>query len=217
MINVSMAGIDETIDIRQLELLVEGFPHLELAVLYSSNNSGRQLRYPSLNYIREVLDRLPNHRLALHLCGSIIDDICEQGEDFVYRDLFSNFKRIQFNTKVTTRLSPYIEQLKELYPTTNFIQPISSFSDIALHPSFDLLLDNSGGKGKVILDFPAPLDNTYCGYAGGIKLTNILGVKEKVKDFDKNKFWLDLESGIRDEKNKVNWRSMYDICSILRN
>jgi hypothetical protein len=66
-------------------------------------------------------------------------------------------------------------------------------------PYYAVLFDESGGRGHVPQDWPVPLPELPCGYAGGISSSNIAATVERVRAHlgDRRRVWLDMESCLR--------------------
>ncbi len=215
---ITFAGIDESYPISEVLRIQDKYPEVEFALLISINNSGNKFRYPSLNYLLHLLDHREFCNFSLHLCGSIIDKyityISEgEGREEIKKwfDVMFSANRIQMNTKNKEK---HELAYKHAYKTT-FIQPVNSFEE-RINDKVNLLWDKSGGKGVFDGEWPIPVDNQTCIYAGGIKPSNIIEVKEIVRDLlcfkPEADIRLDMESGIRDSNDRVDGEAIQFIC-----
>lgn len=79
----------------------------------------------------------------------------------------------------------------------------------------NFLLDNSGGRG-VYSEIEGTLENVdLLGYAGGINTENCLEILKEVEMWSElagHDFYLDLESGCRDERDWFSVEKCKEIC-----
>lgn len=74
------------------------------------------------------------------------------------------------------------------------------------------LYDRSGGHGIVPEKFP-PGPNYMVGYAGGINPDNVLDILDKIEA--NYPFWIDMETGVRDENDKFDLNNVEKICKLV--
>ena len=214
MLKVTFAGVDETVGIDKLVGLKEDFPHIELAVLISEKNSGTTLRYPSANYLNHFSDAISDY--AVHLCGACTEKFNTWGDKFKFYNVCKKAKRIQVNKKCVIEQLKAFKTVSSFYPESTLIQPVTQFTH-GLPGNVHLLLDNSGGRGIFSEFWPAPLPDRICGYAGGISDLNIEEVLHRIKALvpDSSNTWIDMESGIRDINNKIDFGKLKEICEAV--
>lgn len=213
---VTITGADESVTPYDLCVLSDEFPFVEWGVLCSESREGREPRYPSRAWVDNLFERT-NHvvRFAAHLCGRWSRDATLG--PFLWaierHDHWRRFGRIQFNGAnpdvVWHRVCDYGDQFRE----KGFVLQLSQFDGwggIPHGPAF--LLDNSGGRGVVLAEYPNPVPGAYCGYSGGIGPETIRSVLEAVCDKPGDApFWIDMESNVRSE---VGGRSVLDLGKV---
>ena len=209
---ISFAGIDEHTNINDLIKLTEyGEQHditVEFGVLLSGRNGEEgNNRYPSIDYMKELADKGLN--LSLHLCGKHTGELMKHGtlegvKELLGEELFNSFQRIQVNVVGRKTKAPFLDvEGKEIIIQTNTNEEYSN-SRLENYISGEngkvvFLSDTSGGKGES--------GNYQCygtswqGYAGGITPENVLDVIEEVNAISQGgEYWLDLESGCRENE-----------------
>lgn len=190
---VTITGADDQVKHGALELLSLRFPFVEFGILFSQKRTG-QPRYPSRMWVQDLTTI--TGAFSAHICGQWSRDFC-QGE-FSFRDwaskhkFFWRFQRVQINT--TTPVEAH-KRAEEVYIERgpDLIIPVRNFDQIKPRNTF-MLLDNSGGRGRVQTSWPAP--KGYCGYSGGIGPENIEEVCGALQEFEGD-CWIDMESGVR--------------------
>lgn len=203
--HITLTGIDDRTDIKELVRLQRRYPLAEFGVLLSWSRQGSERRYPSYQTIAKFCRADLN--LSAHICGSAAREFAK-GNDNILRYLFDqidrdsvSFQRMQLN------LAGFPAEKFAPLPTAwgstqEIILQRLSIDEYELyrqrlgdHPS--ILLDASGGCGR---ESPlVTLEDPYkVGYAGGFGPGN---VEEKLstllQDPKVNNFWVDMESGVR--------------------
>lgn len=209
---ISFAGIDEHTNINDLIKLTEyGEQHditVEFGVLLSGRNGEEgNNRYPSIDYMKELADKGLN--LSLHLCGKHTGELMKHGtlegvKELLGEELFNSFQRIQVNVVGRKTKAPFLDvEGKEIIIQMNTNEEYSN-NRLENYISGEngkvvFLSDTSGGKGEN--------GNYQCygtswqGYAGGITPENVLDVIEEVNAISQGgEYWLDLESGCRENE-----------------
>jgi phosphoribosylanthranilate isomerase len=216
---ISFAGIDESVSVAELKELAEygkerGFI-IEFGVLLSSANDHtdengifeHKPRYPSIDYIRNLIGNDLN--LSLHLCGIYAGMLMATGEpdeakELIGEDAYAAFQRIQVNVVGRKTKAPTIDLDKEVIIQTNLNEQRSA-DRFELYKSGELgavvfLSDASGGQGRTgsYQYYGTPKQ----GYAGGIRPENVIDVIDAINNTlngNKQEYWIDLESGCRDD------------------
>lgn len=206
---ITFTGADNQTDIKEMIQLSFDYPHVEFAILFSKNKSGVE-RYPDAKWVKNLLDNAPPHmNLAAHLCGQWVDDITKGNMSFLDIDIFrEKFKRIQlnctgkrlnsiYNSNVFEQLHKYSNQFilggnyKNVYPN------LDNLKEGHICPLFDC----SGGKG-ILSSWQKPFTfkdkPIYCGYAGGLNPGNVKEEVIKIKELGEFDFWIDAETGLRE-------------------
>jgi len=216
---VTFTGVDDSTNIKELELISEEFPFVEFGILYSENQEGKGGKYPSKENILKFLIANPfeerKYKTSLHLCGSVARDFLKKDYEFdmwnvnptSLSDLIRRSDRIQLNfsakrnkpnlfrflSNVEKFRQPFILQIHK--GNEKFIESIIPYTGDEFH----YLFDASGGNGVVIEEITQPLQNKYCSYAGGLSPINI---KEKLELLNKSLpiksvIGIDMETGVR--------------------
>lgn len=201
---VTITGIDERTDPAALGNLHDEFPFVEFAVLLSESRQGIEPRYPSADYQHRLFTE-SFAPMAGHLCGQWARDAADGMFLWAieHSHMFKMFDRIQFNLKPVDRgqMSRRCVRLSQAYPSKGFIVQAEDFdqarySDDPGLPA--LLLDQSGGRGVELTDFPLPIVGRYCGYAGGFGPDNLDAALKRLTALPGDaRFWVDMESNVR--------------------
>lgn len=220
---VTITGADETVKPSELIEISKQYPFVEWGILFSKSGQGKKLRYPSLEWINELLEAIDNSdikvNLSAHICGEYMRELLKGNN--ILPDLIKKFDRFQFNFKYfdcNVNEAAFVKLLIDdpvFFGSEIIFQLRNDLNDnlfynlekvFSKRPEVTIsgLYDCSGGTGQVINDnFPLLLSrfNTYFGYAGGINPSNIgeiiRSILEKGKDNQNMKFWIDMESGVR--------------------
>lgn len=235
---IAFAGIDERTSVEELQKLHNDFDgKVEFGVLYSSNTSYEKenRRYPHPVFLETL--RNSGLNLSLHLCGKTVREIWRNNDwSNLEKELgkyLPVFKRIQLNVS-KENLPQYIANdlndgkwTMKAPPQNQELIIQQSLSNLCVYEAFKdsnikdkaanicFLLDDSGGRG-----IRKPLESTLTGvsllgYAGGINTENCIEVKEEAQmwaDIAEHDYYLDLESGCRDEKDWFSVKKCREIC-----
>lgn len=207
---VTLTGIDESVDPKDILRLSEKYPFVEWAILFSAQKSGMASRYPSISWVEKFLHEVKDTaiHLSAHLCGQWVSQTLEQGFDWV-RDCFpfwGCFKRNQLNLgKRQVVLTPAFVNSVGVYAQTILGGHVDKFGlpNSVYGPGMALcpLFDTSGGKGLATKTWPKPIPQVLCGYAGGLGPDNIsqqlVAIEAAVGDAE---IWIDMESSLRTEE-----------------
>ena len=187
------------------------------------------------NWIREVIDNLSYRRytpnLAIHVNNDWCDEICNGHIPDALKPLFDEFiifegtpvvSRIQLNMPQKTADNFNAQKLKnviESYEDKDFIiqyNPRTEYAVKKLQKSgarFDLLFDESGGRGIDAENFRAPIFSKAHpqGYSGGLSPENISDNLDKIKQVaGKHTIWVDAEGKLKtDNKFDVSRAAQY--------
>jgi hypothetical protein len=232
--NISFAGIDKNTKIEDLIQLQNDFPLVEFGILNSSNWSDNGNRYPNPLIFKELKGKDLN--LSLHLCGGLARNTLKHGYTEL-KDLYKNdlsiFKRIQLNVIGSKIPKSNIW----MYDTPENIEEIiiqqSGFLNIDIYEKYleeknenniknhSCLIDLSGGKGIYTKDFTV-MDlgiGNKIGFAGGINPDNCIEVLKNIQDnlSPEIDFWIDMESGIRNDKDWFSVEKCRSVCEQVYN
>lgn len=213
---ITFTGVDRYTDLKNLP----NSSIIEYGILFSTTN--QKNRYPNLYEIKSFSESLKNYNLALHVCGKDARTMLKNKEltDFIF-----NFKRIQVNGVVS------YDELKEIcekYLAHEIIiqynaknnQVIKDYEEDLKNKNniknVSFLIDSSGGNGITPDIWFNPNNLMYIGYAGGLGEDNIVEQLNLIKKISSEKFWIDMESKIRDENDKFDIVKIKNILKLLQ-
>ena len=212
---ITLTGVDDSTPLEALWELAGRAPGLvEFGVLYSHTQQGSG-RYPSFPWIErlakllEVAKTEPNRpRFALHICGRAAYDFLVAMPPIT--QIASAFDRVQVNFKAYTVPTAIIHRcIQRCGPQTIITQHNRANQDLWTQmkglPNHAVLFDASGGQGLSPEDWPVPLPNVACGYAGDLGPDNLSFELEKIHAAAGGRnFWCDMEGKLRDEQDRFN-------------
>lgn len=203
---ITFTGADEQTSIEGMRRLSKKYP-IEWALLVSPKLQGAG-RYPSLQFLQDARKTAPSPRMALHVCGAYARAIndgkgCPQVEA-----LIDGFQRIQVNHG-----NPVLATCAE-FAGINGIDLIFQCRNNEF-PEQDpfWLYDRSGGTGAFPRYWPKLTGDRLAGYAGGLNAGNARQVCDGLEG--EGRFWIDMESGVRDENDnfRLDWCEM--VCQSI--
>lgn len=232
---LSIAGPDEAVRPQELAELSDRYPFVEWSILYGHPIEPLR-RFPTVAWIRELTEISAERarttgsplRLSLHLCGAAVASLIrDQGDGLAeILPLIPSFQRIQLNVnyhKVSAALPTLPRVLRKLRPAPQFIvqlngkaineevgETLRSYGlDVAL------LYDASGGQGITPERWQAPKGD-YCGYAGGLSLSNIEAQIPRIREAAGSaRVYLDLEAGARDAQDRFDMDAVKLLLEIV--
>jgi phosphoribosylanthranilate isomerase len=182
-------------------------------------------RYPDKSHLNKMIDTSKAYINALHICGNeniygFLKNYREEGY------FYENFDRFQLNADWSD---------KELYQTlldtdidkaiilqyNEINAPIFKENPLPMH-NIHYLIDESRGNGHPgnavywINQWRSLMgENTPVGFAGGINLSNISKVMERLKYWGANKnTWIDMETGCRDSMDQMDLMIVSELICI---
>lgn len=229
MDKTTFTGIDEKTDVTLLIELFHDYPNIEFGYLIHEDFRSFGNRCGSPSFLDRYKDSgLP---LSLHVCGNMAKRVFRSGEwdeidDFIKGNL-SLFSRVQLNNvrkvsmldngwklSVPMGISEVIIQQHSVDK-----MPIYQYyldNQESINGSFTVLFDASGGRG-LYADAIQAVKLPYAGYAGGIGPYNVLNtVLTLEKDEAVTRYWIDMQTHVRDEHDWFSVESCRKVCETLR-
>ena len=211
---IAFTGADDRTSIRELAAISKQHPNVEWGIL----SSRRALKYlsmpllPGLGWVDRFLDTQTTR--CLHLCGSLCRLFIAGRDDFVRAfgaERLQRFHRIQLNFHDEDEQSldvPRVKQLLEQHglDQLEIIVPVSPENVRAVYAmkaaglKITVLFDESRGAGRSPAEWPRPLADIKCGYAGGLGPDNIREELGKISLVTPQHYstWVDMQRRVRD-------------------
>ena len=225
---VTVTGADDTTDIKSLLGIAQAYPFVEFGLLISQKQQGTN-RFPSMDWLMHLMEAvLPyrygqpfNLKLSAHLCGRWLRQLC-LGHTVVWdagTPWLSVFQRIQLNFHgefhpVVDKFYPALLQggkkqyIFQMDDVNNQLLPRAIYHGVNAVPLFDL----SHGSGTVPDNWPKPLLDLYCGYAGGLSPDNLVEQVGKISSIVKRRhIWIDAETHLRSEDGRT-----FDVDKVIK-
>jgi len=195
-LGITLTGADERTMFYELNRLAD--IGAEIGVLYSATPQGRP-RYPDYHFIYRLANCL-GERMALHVCGRTARNALLEGRLWaITRDV----PRIQVNGVLAVE---EVTKLCDLFPKKTIItqHKVGNESLIAVdRPNHAVLVDESGGEGRVPDVWRRPDLTKRCGFAGGLGPHNLADhlprISAVANGFDT---WVDMESSLA---HRADW------------
>jgi phosphoribosylanthranilate isomerase len=217
---VTLTGADDLVNPIEMGRLSEEFPWIEWGILFSRKRAGTA-RYPSAEWIARLQHVYGS--FAAHLCGEEAKEALRGNASWFGQYWNWRFQRVQINGWEPGK-AEFIA-LARVWRGFQFIlqaQTETHLEDAAREVQAigrgtyltNVLYDPSGGRGLAPFRWPpiplayTHLDPAVVGYAGGITPENVVETIVTLQTVNVNregKFWIDLESGVRDEKDQFSF------------
>ncbi len=205
---VTMTGADDSVTPESLIELSNKYPFVEWGILFSQNRFGSN-RFPSVEWLSTLQHVSDGRYFSAHFCGHIVNETLYGGDSFikVLGSVWGIFQRVQINThgiehafkpnSMVTLLNSYPEK-QYIFQYDNQNVPILAYSS-AMDVNCAALFDMSHGAGILPEEWPQPLDDVPCGYAGGLSPENIKEQLDLLNSVlpDDLEIWIDMETHIR--------------------
>lgn len=218
---VTITGADDSIDEIRLVDLQNEFPFVEWGILVSRKQYGN-FRFPSIDWIDDLVDQHEHLRLSMHLCGAFVREFLQGNFRFQneVKRLFDAVSRIQINThgEPHQTVPKSIIDFMCSHPTKEFIFQYDNANTNFIHEVLaettngSVLFDLSHGTGLLPNQWPKPIAGIKCGYAGGLSPDNlaeqIRSIENLVAD---TPIWIDMETHVRS-----NMDSQFDLNKVRK-
>jgi hypothetical protein len=238
---VTITGAGDEVSVGALADLSLEFPFVEWGILLSSKRAGepRYPGGAWIGSLVRAIQRQPGEyfgQLSGHLCGELSRFAYEDGELDCLHGLEKAFRRFQLNgfkvgsttVDALERFMGTVARSEVMYsrPRVEIILQANNdtapvFAVVARRLSDDdgrmvsILDDSSMGRGLAPEGARTlPPSGVQMGYAGGITRENVESVLVKISGLDgggQKPFWIDLESGARDEEGRFDLGRVRDI------
>ena len=232
---VTFTGADDNTNIQDLVQLGQEFDFVEFGILLRQDDGQGVARYPSEGWLKNLLVAKEKNEflldIALHICGpNAIEELVRPGSQLIH--LAKKFDRVQLNMRWQQHEIREIGKAVD-YLVDSDVSVITQFNDqnvelykyLFFWDAHQVLFDFSGGNGKLPKNWPEPIPGVTCGYAGGLSPDNIAEEFPKIyaaamsrKGEDANKkreFWIDMETGVRDEKDQFSIARCRDVLEYI--
>lgn len=212
--HVTFTGWDRHTDLAELDAFLMACPQgrVEIAVLHSSSHIDED-RYPDVGKAIDILRTAKGagQRTAVHLCGRIAHAFMSYFDGLVaLGPLLQLADRVQVNVRETSWPAGPDKYRRAYELARTMARPVivqtrgdafPDAEDMALGAGrmVPFLFDRSAGHGSESKIWPEPLDKLLVGYAGGLGPHNVARcVGKLVETRPHARFWVDMESGIRE-------------------
>jgi hypothetical protein len=170
--------------------------------------------------------------LSTHVCGRWVRQMFTGELNWLdLPDIIQICQRVQINTHAephvsTTGLIKSLDGCNSIAShTTTPKEFIFQWDGVNNHLTFAAhayalkvaaLFDTSGGAGVLPGEWPAPANEFWCGYAGGISPDNVVAQIEKIEQVCAKPYWIDMERRVRtDDDSRLDMgkvRRVLELC-----
>jgi len=206
---VTFTGAEDSTCVDQMVRLSRDYP-IEWGILFSASRQGTG-RYPSLAFVDQLVGAgLP--RLSAHLCGKHSRDLLAQNRTEVDRIVLEHFQRAQINTAEPMIDTTAIRDWGQRLAVTPILQCRAAFP---MDTNVAWLFDCSGGRGIAPNAWPPAPRGITVGYAGGLNPDNVRTAVDAIGAESTSAYWLDAESGVRDEHDRFDLERCQRFCEVV--
>lgn len=220
---ITFTGVDDTTDVGRMIELSSRYP-IEWGILLSRSRAGAEPRYTNAKALLGLYhsqyrfdDR--GSRFAAHLCG----EHARCAVDGVVPACFGvgghpTYARIQVNHANAASSGDAIAAMCRRLADRQNGKPrgiVQQREDFTMTPGpVDELFDRSGGTGEVPMWAPAHPGH-FVGFAGGISAYNVVTVIKRICSTGTGRYWLDMESSVRDADDRFNLDAVERVCKLV--
>lgn len=216
---VTLTGADQSIHPRDLWPLSQKYSFVEWGILYGSRSEAGAPRYPGWEWRQELHDLARvrwggiDVKLSAHLCSHFVRDLVLNGK-FTFADKSEPrfYQRIQLNFHAYHQpAGPAFLAALHAVKDKEWIFQMDEVNDQLWKSAWQAdvravpLFDTSGGAGIMPDRWPAPFNNVYCGYAGGLGPENLAGQLRAIATAVPGPVpvWIDMETRVRSDDDGV--------------
>lgn len=204
---ISCAGADDSNSIDELTKFLGSYPKAELGIQISKNQQGTS-EYPSLKWVYALMEAANNTRqICLHINGQwsremangvipkTIISLLDFNDSLGRIQLNFNAKRDNIGSAGIMKMISLTHYRIILQHNDNNVCLLNNL--IAQKVSFDVLFDASLGLGVSPLEFPDPIEDYFCAWAGGMSPENVLERLEVITKKTKDNIGIDAQRSLR--------------------
>jgi len=211
MINLTLTGADETVDVDMLrEMRFLEPENLEFGILVSWDTA--RPRYPRYPWIARAIQALP-YKCALHICGGNARKFLLRGD---YDEEVRHASRVQLNGPILyDDFITLSERLHGVTFVTQYVYTEQKLLDADL-PFHEILMDTSGGRGISPSGWWAPFTSKRVGFVGGLGAHNLVEQLPKIKTVAGLNWWIDMESSLMGEDGHFSIEKAKAVINICK-
>ncbi len=189
---ITLTGLDErtsVLDMIQLSKL-----GAEIGLLYTASPDGRR-RYPARWWVETRSAVVP---CAIHICGSRARSELHNG---MLNPLLASVRRFQVNGNVTTEeLRAICGRFPDKVVITQHCAKNAALARLGVW-NHAILVDDSGGRGKLPGAWCRPETTKPVGFAGGLGPDTLRSELPKIARVADTDSWVDMEGRLRDDED----------------
>jgi len=226
---VTMTGADDSIKPEDLMKLSVKYPFVEWGILFSEKHQG-YARFPSSSWLGKLRSEWRDGvKLSAHICGKYTRDLIDgsQGGDLFKHEMYAQihlflYQRMQWNFHAERFKSVNFVQVRDHLDNYSLQEHIFQADGVnddligilrKLGVKISPLYDTSGGAGIVPEEWPAPMPDVYCGYAGGLGPDTMKAELRRLEPIVGDRtIWIDMERRVRSEDDAVFDLAKVETC-----
>jgi len=230
---ITFTGLDEATQLDQLPEICGNFPQFEIewGVLFSLDNPANRYIH-SEEFLKGIvsLQEIDGLKFAAHLCGKMARDFVSQPLRATPIGLTRAYQRFQLNInfdrnplespkQLIENLKWFKRQQSKIILQYNNANSGTVARLIDSTPYFDVLFDQSGGRGKELdvvraknemFNLVRNGDTSQIAYAGGINPDNVSDIVTQLEQLHGSRdYGIDMESGVR------NGHDFFDLNKVV--
>lgn len=217
---ITFTGADEYTDVAAMLALSSRYP-IEWGILLSPKRQGSG-RYPPAATVMKLQAYAPALKLSAHLCGQYAADLIRAGALPIYRQPLNPQSFIRKCQRVQVNSGLPLDELNvgEVSEWAASIGVRVIYQTRTWFPEddrVDWLFDVSGGRGIAPGEWIRPPIGSKAihGYAGGLNPDNIARNIEMIEWEAGANYWVDMETGVRDENDRFSLDKCRAVCEAV--